>query len=220
MIVLNWIHMIRYFLLTTILLFQLPLISQKRAAQKLLDQMSEKFEAFESFELLFDLETTYPDRPVLKQRASIIQSGIRFMFISEEQEIIGDGEDVYLYLKDRNEIQINDFDEDEELGLITPRDFLNQYRSNRFEYDIESQSDTKMIIVFKPLDRESEYSKYRITINKVTKDFESIDAYGKDGTRVLASINESYYNRQYPIDFFTFNPSKYTNVKIEDLRID
>ena len=186
----------------------------------MLDRLSEKYEAYRSFEISFDLEVKYPERPVQKQKAQIIQANQRFKFISEEQDIIGDGEDVYLFLKDRNEVQINDFDDDDELGLMTPKDLLKEYDSGRFEYLLENETDTEIFIVFKPLDRDSEFFKYRIAIDKQSEDFSKIDAYSKDGSQLLVTIASSSHNKEYNDEFFSFDTSLYPDIRIEDLRID
>jgi len=199
---------------------QNPLHAQNKSAKKVLDRLSEKYEAYQSFEITFDLEILYPERAPNKQKAQIIQADQRFKFISEEQDIIGDGEDVYLFLKDRNEVQINDFDDDDELGLMTPKDLLQEYDSGRFEYDLENETDKEIFIVFKPLDRDSEFFKYRIAINKVREDFAKIDAFSKDGSRLLVTIASSTYNEEYSDEFFSFDTSLYPDIRIEDLRID
>ena len=210
----------RTIILVILIALQVPLSAQNGNAKKMLDRLSEKYEAYRSFEISFDLEVKYPERPVQKQKAQIIQANQRFKFISEEQDIIGDGEDVYLFLKDRNEVQINDFDDDDELGLMTPKDLLKEYNSGRFEYLLENETDTEIFIVFKPLDRDSEFFKYRIAIDKQSEDFSKIDAYSKDGSQLLVTIASSSHNKEYNDEFFSFDTSLYPDIRIEDLRID
>ena len=210
----------RTIILVLLITLQVPLSAQNGNAKKMLDRLSEKYEAYRSFEISFDLEVKYPERPVQKQKAQIIQANQRFKFISEEQDIIGDGEDVYLFLKDRNEVQINDFDDDDELGLMTPKDLLKEYDSGRFEYLLENETDTEIFIVFKPLDRDSEFFKYRIAIDKQSEDFSKIDAYSKDGSQLLVTIASSSHNKEYNDEFFCFDTSLYPDIRIEDLRID
>ena len=210
----------RTIILVILIALQVPLSAQNGNAKKMLDRLSEKYEAYRSFEISFDLEVKYPERPVQKQKAQIIQANQRFKFISEEQDIIGDGEDVYLFLKDRNEVQINDFDDDDELGLMTPKDLLKEYDSGRFEYLLENETDTEIFIVFKPLDRDSEFFKYRIAIDKQSEDFSKIDAYSKDGSQLLVTIASSSHNKEYNDEFFSFDTSLYPDIRIEDLRID
>ena len=210
----------RTIILVLLITLQVPLSAQNGNAKKMLDRLSEKYEAYRSFEISFDLEVKYPERPVQKQKAQIIQANQRFKFISEEQDIIGDGEDVYLFLKDRNEVQINDFDDDDELGLMTPKDLLKEYDSGRFEYLLENETDTEIFIVFKPLDSDSEFFKYRIAIDKQSEDFSKIDAYSKDGSQLLVTIASSSHNKEYNDEFFSFDTSLYPDIRIEDLRID
>ncbi len=201
-------------------LLQVSLMGQKRAVKKTLDQLSEKYEAYKSFDISFDLEIMYPERPLEKQTVRIVQQGVKFIFTSDYQDIHGDGEDVYLYIKDRNEVQINDFDENDELGLMTPKDLLKQYKTDQFEYAMEGQTDSAITVIFKPLDRDSEYSQYRVVIDKEKNDFKSIDAFVKDGSKILVTIADAAYNKTFSQDFFSFDQSIYPDVRVEDLRID
>ncbi len=203
-----------------LMIASLGLSGQKKVAKKMLDNITDKYDQFESIDITFDLTLTYPERRSQNQQAHIVQKGNKFVFTSEEQDIYGDGEDVYLYLKERNEVQINDFDADDELGLMTPKDLLKQYRTDKFEYDLEQKTNTHLYIVFKPLDKESEYSKYRISIDKKKEDFETIEAYGKDGSHITVKIATSVFNKSYASNYFTFDTNKYPDVIVEDLRID
>ena len=70
------------------------------------------------------------------------------------------------------------------------------------------------------MDRDSEYSKYRVVIDKEKNDFKSIDAFGKDGSKILVTIADAAYNKTFSQDFFSFDQSSYPDIRVEDLRID
>lgn len=194
--------------------------AQNKEAKRMLDAISEKYDGYSSIDIHFDLLISYPQRPDQNQSARIVQQGNKFLFTSEDQDIYGDGTDVWLYLKDRDEVQLNNYDDDDELGLMTPRDLLKQYKSDQFEYDLVNKTDESLFIEFKPLSRDSEYSKYRVEINKKDKDFEKVEAFGKDGSRIIVSLAKMSTNNTYSNDFFTFDKTAHPGVYIEDLRID
>lgn len=212
--------MIRTFLLFIFLPFLVSVNAQDRDAKKILDQISHKYDKYTSMEIDFDLKVDYPERPAEVQKASIVQQGNSFVFKSIDQDIYGNGDDVWYYLKGRNEVQINDFEEDDELGMMTPKDLLRQYKADKFEYAITHTEGDEVYIEFKPIDRYSDYSKYRIKVNKKEKDFESMEAFGKDGSKLYVTISSFVPNKTYTADYFAFDAKKHPGVMIEDLRLD
>jgi outer membrane lipoprotein carrier protein len=212
--------MIRTFLLSILFISAVNIDAQDRDAKKILDEISEKYEAYKSMEIFFDLKVDYPERPAEVQKASIVQQGKSFVFKSQDQDIYGNGDDVWYYLKDRNEVQINDFEEDDDLGMMTPKDLLRQYKSDKFEYAITHAEGDDVYIEFKPLDRYSDYSKYRIKVSKKKKDFTAMEAFGKDGSKLYVTISSFIPNKRYASDYFAFNAQKHPGVVVEDLRLD
>ncbi len=212
--------MLRVCIMIIALTGTLTISAQSKAATKMLDRLAKKYDTYSSMEMDFDLSIQYPDRPVQAQKAKIIQAGERFVFRSEDQDIYGDGVDIWLHLKARNEVQINNYDEDTELGLITPRDLLKQYKSDEFKYDLLQEDDSAAYIEFVPTDRASEYSKYRLKINKSANDIAQVEAFGKDGSKYVVTIADKKVNGEYADAFFTFDADSHPGVYIEDLRID
>lgn len=202
------------------LFFTVTLFGQNKEAKNMLDQISKRYEAYTSIDMRFDLTIAYPERPVQRQTARIVQKGNQFVFFSESQDIYGDGRDVWLHLKDRDEVQLNNYDDEDDLGLMTPRDLLKQYQSDQFDYDLVNKTDQHLFIEFKPLSRESEYSKYRVQISKRNNDFEKVEAFGKDGSKITVVLAEIDTNQSYENNFFKFDTAKNPEVYIEDLRID
>lgn len=212
--------MIRILVLIISLSLQVALQSQDKAAKKLLDKISEKYDAYRSVEIQFDLTIKYPDQPIQNQNASITQQGVNFVFTSPDQDIYGNGKSVWYYIKERNEVQINDFDEDAEAGMLTPKDLLKQYKSNKFEYAIVNEDGSFAFIEFKPLNEFEDYSKYRVKINKAKMDFETMEAFGKDGSKIDIKLSSVKANKTYPSTTFVFDIKAHPGVFVEDLRID
>ena len=84
----------------------------------------------------------------------------------------------------------------------------------------EGWSKKATIVTFKPVNRKGDYTQIKVAIDQKTNNVVSFTAFGKDQSKVKISIDQPTTNKKYAADFFTFEKSKYPNVKVEDLRID
>jgi outer membrane lipoprotein-sorting protein len=185
-----------------------------------LDKISDKYDAYKSVEIQFDLIIKYPDQPIENQKASITQQGKSFLFTSPQQDIYGNGKNIWYYIKERNEVQLNNFDEGDDVGMLTPKDLLKQYKANKFEYALVNEDGSYAYVEFKPLDSYDDYSKYRVKISKTKMDFESMEAFGKDGSKIDIKLSSVKVNQSYPTSKFVFDIKAHPGVFVEDLRID
>ncbi len=207
-------------LLLSLAYFNMP-VNQDSEAKKILDRLNATYKTYATLEIHFDLELNYPEREYIRQQGLLIQDRNKYVFKTQDQEIYGDGKAVWLYLKERNEVQINNYEEDEEgLSIVTPKDLLRQYQTGSFEYAVTGKEGDYTLIEFKPVDEDSEYTKFRLTIDARKNTLHKVFAFGKDGSNMSFSIRRLEPNKRYPPETFTFNPAKYPGVFIEDLRID
>lgn len=208
-------------LLALMLGFQLVVIhAQDRGAKKIMDAAHEKYEQYSSIRLELEVTIAVPERADQHYDAVVTQLDEMFSFISPEQSIYCNGEFVWLHLKERNEVQINNFEEDDELGLITPRDLLSKYRSGEYQYRLAEENKQNAVIEFVPHDRDSEYSKFKVLINKYNNTLLRVQAYLKDGSVATIVIRNMDTNLSVSESDFSFDTSLYPGIFVEDLRID
>ncbi len=211
----------RLIFIITLLSSSLLLSAQDKKAKKILDKLSESYTSSKSIEVIFDLIILYPDEEPTTYSSSVIQKGKKFVFRNSEHEYYGNGEDIWIYIPSKNEVQINDFEEDEaEDYFITPLDLLNQYKSGKYEYSIAEERKNDLDLEFKPFDEFADYSKFRITVLSKTNEITSIVAFGKDGSRLTLNITNVLKDKIYDDKIFKFDKSKNPGVRIEDLRLD
>ena len=208
------------YLLLLICMMSSILQGQDSAAKSILDKVSNKYDNYSSVEIDLSMTVHYPDHEETNQEVKIFQQGKKFLYRTTDQHMYCDGDDIWLYLVDRNEVQINDYDPDEAGGMITPHDLLRQYKSGMYEYQMVSDSKTKSIVEFKSTDEFDDYSKFRLTIDPKKNDLTIIEAFGKDGSRVYLKVLGLTPNQDLAAAIFDFDPTKYENILIEDLRID
>ena len=144
-----------------------------------------------------------------------------------QMAIYCDGEVIWTHLKKQKQVQINDYEEDEESeDIMSPKDVLKIYESGNYLYVLMNEATEKGVLIqqieFKPKDRDSEYSKMRVTINKATSEIIRLKVFSRDGSRFTFAIdNETRNNKNYSADTFAFDVSKAAkDVDIEDLRMD
>lgn len=192
-------------------------------AKLILDRLKKNFEKNKSSEINFDLIIDLVGQKTEKQKGKIIQSGKKFFASTGDQEIYCDGKTVWMYLKDANEVQINNFDPKSASDFMSPQQIINMYETGQYIYAItgeETIGNKKIInIEFKPKSKNSEYSKIRFGIDK-SDNPNYIKVFSKNSSTFTLVFKEVFYNKTYTNDSFAFSAKKYPGVHIEDLRVD
>ncbi|MBK8701099.1 MAG: outer membrane lipoprotein carrier protein LolA [Saprospiraceae bacterium] len=173
-----------------------------------------------NFELVLELKGQAQE----VQKGKLIQQGDSYMVSLADQEVYSDGKTVWIYLKSNKEVQINSAETGSEGQMASPKEMLRIYESGKYAYaitgNIQENGTNVTQIEFKPLDKNSEYSKIRLSVNEKAKRATSIKVFGKDGSRYTLFIKNIQPNKAYPQETFVFNAKKYPGVRVEDLRID
>jgi len=194
------------------------------AATAILQKVRAKYEAFKSVEATFSLVIELPDAEKMEQSGKLIQAGKQYRLELPDQQLICDGKSLWLYLIENKEIQINNFEEDEESGFLSPMDLLRIYEREDFVYVLSNEypeaGKVLQDIEFKPLDPNSEYSKMRLSVDKATSQIKRIKAFAKDGSRYTMTVATFKSNLAYPASTFVWTKAQCPDCYVEDLRID
>jgi outer membrane lipoprotein carrier protein len=229
-------HYQRKFLILTIaFLFSTAFLSAQSGAAKgetsdpkakaLLDKVKALYESFQTFESNFSMAIKLAELPKEEsQKGKFYQEGEKIRTeMNNKQLIISDGKTLW-YKKD-NTVSITNATAKGASGFMSPKDLMNLYQKNDYIFAIsgeaaEGWSKKATIVTFKPVSRKSDYTQIKVAIDQKTNNVVSFTGFGKDQSRVKISIDQPTTNKKYAADFFTFDKSKYPNVKVEDLRID
>lgn len=192
-------------------------------AKKVLDKIRKKYEAYKNIEAAFSLSIEVPGQPKEVQKGTISQEGDQFRLEMDQQIIVSDTKTTWVYLKKNNEVQLNNADPNADNGFLTPKELLKRYQKGDFLYAITDKiSEAGKVLTqieFKPKDKNSEYSKLRLSIDEKAGTLNSIKAFGKDGSRYTFLITRLTPNKQFPTGTFSFDSKKYPGVRVEDLRM-
>ena len=192
-------------------------------AKALLDRLRKKYEAYPSLEAEFSMSIELPEQPKSIQKGKLQQKGAKYRFDFNGQTVLSDGKSLWIILPKNKEVQINNLpDADEDDAILSPQSLFRIYERENFAYAIvnEYSDGTRVLqeIEFKPLDKYSEYSKLRLTVNKANTDFVEMKAFAKDGARYTMTITRLTPNKPFPETTFAFNKMAYPGYHVEDLR--
>ena len=173
-----------------------------------------------------EFDYTYTSRA--KDDAPVIINGIgkqksnKYYIEMGDQTIYCDGKSIVVYHNTNNEAQINDLDEDS--GQLTPGAILNTFDTESYIYVLATDRKIKnkayYNIIFKPVDKYSEYIKVDVLIDKKTFLPYQIKMLMKDGKRNILKINSIKMNQKINDNVFIFDSNKHPGVFVEDLRMN
>ncbi len=191
-------------------------------ATDLLKKVEQKYESYKSLSAEFELIIEVPGEDRSIQKGYMIQQGDQYFINLPDREIYCDGQSVWLYLKEEQEVQISDVEEDDD-GIASPRDFLRVYQSDEYTYALTNEFTEKgrtvQQIEFKPKDRNSDMAKIRLTIDKNSAEILQLRTFYKDGTRVALVLGRLSANKTYAPETFRWQKKQCPDCYVEDLRL-
>lgn len=186
----------------------------------ILDAMSARYTSMASYMASFSYILENEMEKIHEEfKGKIIVKGDKFKLDLDEQEIYNDGEIIWTYLKDVNEVNIDYyFPEDEDM---TPSTIFSAYKKGyKYLFLEEEASDGQIynMIDLIPDDQDKSFFKVRLWINKNDNSLYRWKLFDKTGNTYLYSItsfNDTYNARD---EEFVFDSSKYPGITEIDLR--
>jgi len=135
------------------------------------------------------------------------------------QVIISDKKNVWTYLKDANEVQINTYNPTE--LEINPNEIFTMWETGYlYGYIGEKSINAKLVheIELTPNDKNMPYFKVKLFIDKATKNVIRLQTFYKNSTIVTFDIKSTMPDVEIVDGFFFFNTNNYPGIHIIDLR--
>jgi outer membrane lipoprotein carrier protein len=193
---------------------------QDPKAAETLDAVSKKYQQIKSFKAKFTYSLESPTAGINEtSEGEIVVEGQKFNLKLSGQEIINNGTTVWTYLKESNEVNITNYEPGEE--DITPSRIYTIYKKGyKYAFLQEKQDGGKVyeVIDLIPEDKNNQFFKVRLEINKKDKTIRSWKIFEKNGNRYLYVVKSFIPDFKVDESFFSFDKSKYKNVEVVDLR--
>ncbi len=146
--------------------------------------------------------------------------GNKYRLVMEGQEIINNGETVWTYLPDDNEVSIDNHDPDN--GDIDPTKIYTAYESG-FKYlyveDVQKKGKTYQVVDLVPEDsKANNFFKIKLEIGQADRTLNSWTMFDKSGDRYTYHVTEFNDKSNPGDDVFVFDVKKYKGIDVIDLR--
>jgi outer membrane lipoprotein carrier protein len=214
--------MIRKVIIFAFLLgFFKPVLGQyEEEALKVLDQMSEKYKNLTSFKADFTYTLENKMENIQEEfSGNIIVKGDKFLLDLGEQVIFNDGEIMWTFLKDVNEVNIDYYLPED--GDMTPSNIFTAYKDG-YKYMVAGKERIGNqgfdIIDLVPDNPNKSFYKVKLWINENDHGLNQWTLFDKSGNTYLYKIVNFNGNYIAQDGEFQFNKEKYPGVEVIDLR--
>jgi outer membrane lipoprotein-sorting protein len=203
------------------MLMVLPAFSQTKDAKAiaLLDEVSAKTKSYKSIRADFSYTMENKQAKINEVKTGTLTlSGDKYRLKAAGQEVFCDGKMIWTYLKESNEVQINDLDNKDE--ALTPSKLLSSYNASyksRILKDRSATDPNETTIELIP-NIIKNFTKAILVVDQVKKQVKSFMLYDKNGNIFTYRITK--YQTDLPVTAadFTFDKSKFPGVEIIDMR--
>lgn len=144
----------------------------------------------------------------------LVSKGDKYKLTVSGQDVISDGKTVWTFLKDANEVQVNNAGEDAD--AITPNNLLSAYTKN-FKAKLIKESATEQIIELTPVQKKN-FNKVKVVIDRNKKMINTLSIFDKNGSVYSYIVNKMDVNQNFYDNMFTFKPADHPGVEVIDMR--
>lgn len=192
-----------------------------KVAEEMLLKVENKYKSLKSFKATF----TYTGEMAATEETESLNGSITVKGSSKvvldlsDQVIYIDGQTQWTHLVEENEVDIMEYDPDEE--EFSPNKMYDLYKRG-FKYifveEIKENGKSYNVIDLVPEDRNKSYFKIKLFINKADDSIAAWRIYEKNGNKYEYRINNFQPNIGVDDSYFRFDPSKHKGIEIVDLR--
>ncbi len=213
------------FISTAIILFlsTFAFAQDDTKAKAILDELSKKTKTYTSIKTSFNYVMEGKDaKKSEKQEGTLSLKNNKYKLEIAGQEVYCDGKSISTFLKDANELQINEMPDPNSEDAISPTNIFTIYEKG-FKYKFESEKvengKTIQLINLYPINSKSKnYHTVKLFIDKANKQIASIKVLGKDGNNYTYLVKTFVSNSEMGDALFVFDKQKHPKVEINDLR--
>lgn len=191
------------------------------AAKQVLDAVSNKFKTFNSVQAGFTYKVEdAKGKAMSTKKGNVSMKGNKYKVSFGGQEIFSDGNTVWNYDKNSNEVTINNVDPSG--SALTPQKLFTNFYDNDFLYLLNGEKKiagkTMQEIEMTPTDKSKPFHKVYLQVDKVAKTIYSTKVLENGGNRYTYTVSNMKTNAALTDKQFTFDKSKYPGVEVVDLR--
>lgn len=191
-------------------------------ADELLKKVKTKYQQYNTAKIELDLTIDLPEvEEDRTENISAWMSGDKFKIELSDQIIISDNVTLWNYLKEYNEVQINDYSAEDE--VFSPSILFNFYNDDyifrlKEEYK-NSAGQLIKIIELTPVNKDQAFFKIDLSVKAENAEIVAAKIYERSGMRYVYTIRSFSPNIDLGPNFFQFDESAYDEISVIDSRM-
>jgi len=188
-------------------------------ADVLLKKVIDKTKSYSAIKVDFEYRMLNTDAGIDEVKEGIVYvKDDAYKLIMAGQTVISDGETIWTYLEDSEEVMISDAAEGED--NITPSRILTSYyEDHKISYVNTRKEEVsgQKTIELKPQEGKK-FAKIQITIDEDKLQIKSFSIFDNGGNEFVYSLNSMEETKDVNENFFTFDETAYPDVDVIDMR--
>ena len=202
-------------LIAVFLFSQLISFGQDEKAEKILKDLSANTKSYSYMDVDFDFNFINTSQDINEsQKGNIKINQNKFRLDLNQQLIISDDSIQWIYLKESNELQIMEYDSQDE--MISPNKLFTIYENGYKSQYIELKENNHIIDLF-PIES-NEFKNIQLHIDQNKIQLKKIILFVKNGGSFSYSITKLITDKEIDENAFRFNEANYPDLEIIDLR--
>jgi outer membrane lipoprotein carrier protein len=187
-----------------------------KKATDILDEVSAKTKLYKTIKIDFTYAMDNAKEKIHdKFKGTLISKGDKYKLTAAGQDVISDGKTMWTYLKDANEVQVNNAGEDDD--SFTPTKLLSGYGNDYKSKFIEEKGNTQVIELY-PLKKGKTFTKVQLSIDKNKKQISKFVIYDRNGSTFSYIVDKFITDQAITDNVFSFNKAEHPGVEINDMR--
>ena len=208
-----------YLIFLSIILSTNIIYGQSDTAKNILDQLNGKTQNYSDITAEFSYNLSNPSQGIEEDMNGKIwiKGNMYKLNMSEELSVINNGETLWYFMKDIQEVQIMQSDPDDDMNLSK----IFTIYENEYRYDYKGKTllnERTVHSIFLYPEEGGNISKVSLLIDEENVEIVNIKIHDKEGGIVTYNIIEFSVNSSLPNDLFEFIKEDYPEVEIIDLR--
>ena len=202
-------------LIAVFLFSQLISFGQDEKAEKILKDLSANTKSYSYMDVDFDFNFINTSQDINEsQKGNIKINQNKFRLDLNQQLIISDDSIQWIYLKESNELQIMEYDSQDD--IISPNKLFTIYENGYKSQYIELKEKNHIIDLF-PIES-NEFKNIQLHIDQDKIQLKKIILFDKNGGSFSYLITKFITDKEIDENAFRFNEANYTDLEIIDLR--
>ncbi len=188
-------------------------------ATALLDEVSTKTKAYKTIQADFTYTMENKQAKINETKTGVLLvSGDKYKLTASGQVVICDGKTVWTYLKESNEVQVNNLENKDD--ALTPSKLLTSYNKNYKATIIKDRdaADPNLEAIELIPNTQKNFTKAVLIVDKTKKQVRAFKLFDKSGNIFTYKVTKFLTDVRATASDFTFDTSNFPGVDVIDMR--